>query len=44
MRAKRNRSAEHLDSDRRVLKRRKAPKNGVPKLGLWEVGIGAVWN
>ena len=43
MRAKRNRSAEHIDSDRGAAKRRKSPKSGVPRLSLWEVGIGAVW-
>lgn len=38
MRTKRNRSAEH------PTKRRKQPKSkGVPKLSLWECGIGAVW-
>jgi hypothetical protein len=44
MRAKRKRSAEHLESERGATRRRKAPRNnGIPKLSLWEVGIGAVW-
>ncbi|WP_157897526.1 hypothetical protein [Mycolicibacterium rutilum] len=44
MRAKRSRSAEHLDSDRAAARRRKASRrSGIPKLGLWEVGVGAVW-
>ena len=43
MRAKRNRSAEHLESERGASKRRKTRKSGVPKLSLWEVGVGAVW-
>lgn len=42
MRAKRKKSVE--DSDRTRTTRRKQPKNksGVPKLSLWECGIGAV--
>ena len=42
MRVKRKRSVE--DSERTTT-RRKQPKNksSVPKLSLWECGIGAVW-
>lgn len=43
MRVKRNRSAQHVDGERSSTKRRKSPKGGSPKLGLWEVGVGAVW-
>ena len=44
MRSKRNRSADHLESEGRSTKRRKLPgKGGVPRLSLWECGIGAVW-
>jgi hypothetical protein len=44
MRSKRRRSAEHLESEGRTTKRRKQPnKSAVPKLGLWECGIGSVW-
>jgi hypothetical protein len=40
----RKRSAEHLESERRTTKRRKQSRNsGVPKLSLWECGIGSVW-
>jgi len=42
MRIKRKRSAE---SSERTTTRRKQPKkkSGVPKLSLWECGLGAVW-
>jgi hypothetical protein len=43
MRTKRNRSAEHLESERGTTKRRKSAKSGIPRLSLWEVGVGAVW-
>ncbi len=45
MRSMRKRSAEHLESEAgRTTKRRKQPRNsGVPKLSLWECGIGSVW-
>ena len=43
MRSQRKRSAEHLESEGRGTKRRKEPKSGVPKLGLWECGIGSAW-
>ena len=48
MRAKRKRSAEHLETDRqsegrRSRRRQKPAKSGIPKLGLWECGIGAGW-
>ncbi len=43
MRAKRKRSAEHLESERSARKRRRSATNGVPKLGLWECGIGSGW-
>ena len=35
---------KNLESERTTT-RRKQPKNksGVPKLGLWECGIGSVW-
>jgi hypothetical protein len=39
MRSQRKRSADHLESKRRKDKR----KSGVPKLSLWECGIGSVW-
>ncbi|WP_353357695.1 hypothetical protein [Mycobacterium sp.] len=46
MRSQRKRSADHLESEGRSTKRRKEPrksKSGVPKLSLWECGIGSVW-
>jgi hypothetical protein len=44
MRSQRKRSADHLESESGSTKRRKLPKkSGVPKLGLWECGIGSVW-
>jgi len=44
MRAKRKRSAEHLESDRNAKRRRtRSTGNGVPKLGLWECGVGTAW-
>jgi hypothetical protein len=44
MRSKRKRSTDHLESEGRTTKRRKQPRNsGVPKLSLWECGIGSVW-
>jgi hypothetical protein len=45
MRSKRKRSADHLESEgRTTTTRRKQPRNsGVPKLSLWECGIGSVW-
>jgi hypothetical protein len=44
MRSLRKRSAEHLESDGRATKRRKpTKKSGIPKLGLWECGIGSAW-
>jgi hypothetical protein len=43
MRVKRNRSTQPVDGERGATKRRKSPKGGVPRLGLWEVGVGAVW-
>ena len=43
MRSMRKRSADHLESEGRTTKRHKRPKkSGVPKLGLWECGIGSV--
>lgn len=41
MNARRNRSSQ-TESDRGSTKRRKAPRGGLPKLGLWEVGVGSV--
>ena len=44
MRSERKRSADHVESEGRTTKRRKQPKkSGVPKLSLWECGIGSVW-
>jgi hypothetical protein len=44
MRSKRKRPAESLESEGGTAKRRKQPKtSGVPKLSLWECGIGSVW-
>ncbi|HET7665476.1 MAG TPA: hypothetical protein VFK56_05275 [Mycobacterium sp.] len=44
MRSQRKRSADHLESERGSTKRRKQPKkSGVPRLSLWECGIGSVW-
>ncbi len=43
MRAKRKRSAEHLESEKSARRRRRAATSGVPKLGLWECGIGSGW-
>jgi hypothetical protein len=44
MRSERKRSADHVESEGHTTKRRKQPKkSGVPKLSLWECGIGSVW-
>jgi hypothetical protein len=44
MRSERKRSADHVESEGRTTKRRKQLKtSGVPKLSLWECGIGSVW-
>jgi hypothetical protein len=44
MRSQRKRSVDHIESEGRSAKRRKQPnKGGVPKLSLWECGIGSVW-
>jgi hypothetical protein len=44
MRSQRKRSADHLESEGRSTKRRKEQrKSGVPKLSLWECGIGSAW-
>jgi hypothetical protein len=44
MRSKRKRSADHLESEGRTTTRRKQRRNsGVPKLSLWECGIGSAW-
>ncbi|WP_460355631.1 hypothetical protein [Mycobacterium sp. ZZG] len=43
MRAKRNRPAELVESERRARRRRERPSSGVPKLGLWECGIGSAF-
>lgn len=45
MRVKRNRSVTHDKSGRHGNTRRTTPgaRNGIPKLSLWEVGVGAVW-
>ncbi len=45
MRAKRNRSSDHTESEGASTKRRKQQKNksGMPRLSLWECGVGAVW-
>ena len=44
MRSERKWSADHVESEGRTTKRRKQPKkSGVPKLSLWECGIGSVW-
>jgi hypothetical protein len=43
MRAKRKRPAEHLESERHTKRRKSAASSGIPKLSLWECGIGAGW-
>ncbi|WP_255251718.1 hypothetical protein [Mycolicibacterium vaccae] len=43
MRAKRQRPAEQLESERRTRRRRARPSDGVPKLGLWECGVGSLF-
>ncbi|MFB1295616.1 hypothetical protein ACAG24_008890 [Mycobacterium sp. pW049] len=43
MRAKRKQPAEHLESERSARRRRTRPNSGVPKLGLWECGVGSAW-
>lgn len=44
MRVKRKRAAEQLEPDQRTGRnRRRNPSNGIPKLGLWECGIGSGW-
>ncbi|MGE0214559.1 hypothetical protein [Mycolicibacterium sp.] len=43
MRAKRKRPAEHVESDRSARRRRAKPTSGIPKMGLWECGIGSAW-
>ncbi|AFM15684.1 hypothetical protein Mycch_0870 [Mycolicibacterium chubuense NBB4] len=43
MHAKRKRPAEHSEFERRTTRRKAPAPRGVPKLGLWECGIGAGW-
>jgi hypothetical protein len=44
MRSQRKRSADHIESEGGSTKRHKQPKkSGVPRLSLWECGIGSVW-
>ena len=43
MRAKRKRAAEHLEFERGTTRQKSRAPRGVPKLGLWECGIGAGW-
>ncbi|WP_268788624.1 hypothetical protein [Mycolicibacterium iranicum] len=43
MRAKRKRSVEHLETERGARRRRARPNSGVPRLGLWECGVGSAW-
>ncbi|KGI66940.1 hypothetical protein EU78_05130 [Mycolicibacterium rufum] len=46
MRVTRKRPADDLGSERHTRRAKKAKrhdKNGIPKLGLWECGIGSGW-
>ncbi|ORA49769.1 hypothetical protein BST22_16970 [Mycolicibacterium chubuense] len=46
MRVTRRQSADDLGSERRTRRTRKSKRhdgNGIPKLGLWECGIGSGW-
>jgi hypothetical protein len=43
MRAKRKRPVEHLESERATRRRRARRTSGVPRLGLWECGVGSAW-
>jgi hypothetical protein len=43
MRVKRRRPVDHLEAERSAKRRRARPAGGVPKLALWECGIGSAW-
>lgn len=46
MRVTRKRPADDLGSERRTRRTTKAKRrdgNGIPKLGLWECGVGSGW-
>ena len=46
MRVTRKRPADDLGSERHARRAKKAKRhdrNGIPKLGLWECGIGSGW-
>lgn len=45
MRSKSKRSVDHIESEGRATttRRKRSKQSGVPKLSLWECGVGSAW-